>query len=88
MVVNHIDKTYVTSDAATILKEVTNVRFSSKCSIQLPKCFVLLAKCRRKSVEMLPTSLLLLLENYLVMPKISSVWDCTPLKLLLDTNRL
>ena len=38
MVVNHIDKTYVTSDAATILKEVYCIRFSLKFSTQLPRC--------------------------------------------------
>ncbi len=36
MVVNHIDKTFVTSDAATILKEVTSTLVSSKCNIQQP----------------------------------------------------
>ncbi len=38
MVVNHIDKTYVTSDAATILKEVFIGLGSLKCSIQQPRC--------------------------------------------------
>jgi len=38
MVVNHIDKTYVTSDAATILKEVFCALFSWKFSTQLPRC--------------------------------------------------
>lgn len=55
MIVNHIDKTYVTSDAATILKEVHPVLFSSKLPIPPPSYSSLLAKCRRKSVEMPPT---------------------------------
>jgi hypothetical protein len=38
MVVNHIDKTFVTSDAATILKEVLTFLLSSKFSILLPRC--------------------------------------------------
>jgi hypothetical protein len=39
MVVNHIDKTFVTSDAATILKEVKNKnKFSYKFNTQPPKC--------------------------------------------------
>jgi hypothetical protein len=39
MVVNHIDKTYVTSDAATILKEVSQSLSSLKCSIPPPRCW-------------------------------------------------
>ena len=38
MVVNHIDKTYVTSDAATILKEVPFLLDSSKFNTRQPKC--------------------------------------------------
>ncbi len=33
MVINHIDKTFVTSDAATIMKEVKNNKFF----IEIPK---------------------------------------------------
>lgn len=57
MVVNHIDKTYVTSDAATILKEVHYALFSWKSNTQLPRCSVWHAKCKRKNVVMLLTLL-------------------------------
>lgn len=54
MVVNHIDKTFVTSDAATILKEVNHFLFSSKFNIQQPKCSSWHAKCKNNNVEMQP----------------------------------
>lgn len=52
MVVNHIDKTFVTSDAATILKEVLLLIVSSKYNILQPNCSCWPAKCKRKSAEM------------------------------------
>jgi len=67
MVVNHIDKTYVTSDAATILKEVLDSLFSSKSNILLPRCSPWPAKCKRKNVEMPLTLLLPSLDSSSVM---------------------
>lgn len=54
MVVNHIDKTFVTSDAATILKEVQPFPCSSKCSTPPPRCSSLHAKCRNNNAVMPP----------------------------------
>ena len=56
MVVNHIDKTFVTSDAATILKEVFLIKYSFKYNTLLPRCLCWLAKCKKTNVEMLPIS--------------------------------
>lgn len=57
MVVNHIDKTFVTSDAATILKEVQTVLFSWKCSTPPPRCSSSPARCKNSNAEMPQTSL-------------------------------
>jgi len=52
MVVNHIDKTFVTSDAATILKEVRPSLSSLKFNTPQQRCSFLPAKCRNSNVEM------------------------------------
>jgi hypothetical protein len=78
MVVNHIDKTFVTSDAATILKEVPTLPLSSKCNIPQPKCWFSPVKCKKKNVEMLPTSLSPSLDSFSVTLKTSSKWVYIP----------
>lgn len=88
MVVNHIDKTFVTSDAATILRQVLSHLFSWKFSTLLLRCLSLPAKCKMKNAEMLLTSPSPWLENCSAMLKISSEWVFIPLRLSVDTNKL
>ena len=87
MVVNHIDKTYVTSDAATILKEVFDPPLSSNSNTPPPRCSPWHAKCRRRSAEMPPTWSSPSPESSLATLTISSRWDFTPHKSSLDTSR-
>ena len=70
MVVNHIDKTFVTSDAATILKEVQSFPCSSKFNIPPLRCSSLHARCKNNNAEMPPILPSPSLENCSVMLKI------------------
>jgi hypothetical protein len=84
MVINHLEKILVTSDAATIMKEVKKKKiififffkkkiffyFSWKFNTLLPRWLLWLLKCKKMNVEMEPISLLPLLENYWIRLKI------------------
>lgn len=55
MVINHLDKIFVTSDTATMMKEVSSLKRWKLITQQLNFC-VWPGKCRKKNAGMEPTS--------------------------------
>ena len=93
MIVNHLEKIFVTSDAATIMQEVTifksvnDTLFRLKSNTPPRRCWLWHLPCKNVNVEIVPPSWLPWVVNFSRRPKFSSRWAFIPPKFWLVTKR-